>query len=76
MYESLLALHTVDPKTEDVVIVENVYIAHEYAGIQSANRPVKRSRAPTGLFQGVYLASICYHIIRRWLEPQVWAIIR
>ena len=46
MYENLLALHTVDPKNQDVVTVEDVYIASESAGFQAANKSVKRSRAP------------------------------
>ena len=48
MYENLLALHTVDPKNQDV------YIAPESAGIQAANKPAKRSRAPAEVPQGEF----------------------
>ena len=55
MYENLLALHMVDPINQDVVTVEDVYIASESAGIQSANKPAKRVRAPAEVPQGEFI---------------------
>ena len=48
MYENLLALHTVDPSNQEVITVEDIYVASESAGTQSASKPAKRSRAPSG----------------------------
>ena len=48
MYENLLALNTVDPSNQEVITVEDIYIASESAGTQSASKPAKRSRAPSG----------------------------
>ena len=45
MYENLLALNTVDPSNQEV---EDIYVAFESAGTQSASKPAKRSRAPSG----------------------------
>ena len=44
MYENLLALHTVDPSDQEVITVEDVYVASESVGTQSANKQAKRSR--------------------------------
>ena len=46
MYENLLALHTVDPSDQEVITVEDVYVASESVGTQSANKQAKRSRVP------------------------------
>ena len=48
MYENLLALHAVDPTNQEVITVEDIYVASESAGVQSANKPAKRSKAPLG----------------------------
>ena len=48
MYKNLLALHTVDPSNQEVITVEDIYVASESAGTQSASKPAKRSRAPSG----------------------------
>ena len=48
MYENLLALHTVDPSNQEVITVEDIYVASESAGTQSASKPAKRSRALSG----------------------------
>ena len=47
MYENLLALHTVDPSNQEVITVDDIYVASESAGTQSASKPAKRSRAPS-----------------------------
>ena len=47
MYENLLALHTVDPSNQEVITVDDIYVASEFAGTQSASKPAKRSRAPS-----------------------------
>ena len=46
MYENLLALHTVDPFDQKIIIitVEDVYVASESVGTQSASKQAKRSR--------------------------------
>ena len=44
MYENLLALHTVDPSDQEVITVEDVYVASESVGTQSASKQAKRSR--------------------------------
>ena len=46
MYENLLALHTVDPSDQEVITVEDVYVASESVGTQSANKQAKRSKVP------------------------------
>ena len=48
MYENVLALNTVDPSNQEVITVEDIYVASESAGTQSASKPAKRSRAPSG----------------------------
>ena len=35
MYENLLALHTVDPSNQEVITVEDIYVASDSAGTQS-----------------------------------------
>ena len=45
-YKNLLALHTVDPSDQEVITVEDVYVASESVGTQSANKQAKRSRVP------------------------------
>ena len=47
MYENLLALQTVDPSNQEVITVDDIYVASESAGTQSASKPAKRSRAPS-----------------------------
>ena len=47
MYENLLALHTVDPSNQEVITVDDIYVASESAGTQAASKPAKRSRAPS-----------------------------
>ena len=42
------ALHTVDQTNQEVITVEDIYVASESAGTQSASKPAKRSRAPSG----------------------------
>ena len=44
MYKNLLA---VDPSNQEVITVEDIYVASESAGTQSASKPAKRSRAPS-----------------------------
>ena len=46
MYENLLALHTVDPFDQKIIsiTVEDVYVASESVGTQSASKQAKRSR--------------------------------
>ena len=39
MYENLLALHTVDLSNQEVITVEDISIASESAGTQSASKP-------------------------------------
>ena len=46
MYESLLALHSVDLSDQEVITVEDVYVASESEDIQSASKQAKRSRVP------------------------------
>ena len=46
MYENLLALHMVDPSDQEIITVEDIYVASESVGTQSANKQAKRSRAP------------------------------
>ena len=46
MYENLLALHTVDPSDQEVITVEDVYVASESVSTQSASKQTKRSRVP------------------------------
>ena len=48
MYKNLLALHAVDPTNQAIITVEDIYVASESAGVQSANKPAKQSRAPSG----------------------------
>ena len=48
MYENLLALHAVDPTNQEVITVEDIYVASESDGVQSANKPTKQSKAPLG----------------------------
>ena len=45
MYENLLTLHTVDPSNQENITVEDIYVASESAGTQSASKQAKRSRA-------------------------------
>ena len=47
MFENLLALNTVDPSNQEVISVEDIDVASESAGTQSASKPAKRSRAPS-----------------------------
>ena len=47
MYENLLALHTVDPSNQEVITVDDIYVASESAGTQLASKPAKRTRAPS-----------------------------
>ena len=54
IYENLLALYTTDPKNQDVV-TEDVYITSESAGIQAANKPAKRSKAPAEVPQREFI---------------------
>ena len=71
MYENLLALHTVDPSNQEVITVDDIYVASESAGTRSASKPAKKSRAPSeepmGTLSGHYrkrnLLSHCKKII-------------
>ena len=47
MYENLLALHMVDPSDQEIITVEDIYVASESVRNQSANKQAKRSRAPS-----------------------------
>ena len=49
MYENLLALNTVDPSNQEVIIVEDIYVASESAGVQS-KRSRETSEEPLGDF--------------------------
>ena len=71
MYENLLALHTVDPSDQKVITVEDVYVASESVGTQSANKQAKRSKVPVEepLKDFITGRRVCCHIARRWLEP-------
>ena len=42
IYENLLALHIVDPYDQEVITVENVYVASESVSTQSASKQTKR----------------------------------
>ena len=49
MYDNLLALHTVNPSDREVITVksvEDVYVASESVGTQSASKQAKSSRVP------------------------------
>ena len=37
MYENLLALNTVDPSNQEVITVEDIYVASESAGVLSVH---------------------------------------
>ena len=78
MYENLLALHTVDPSDQEVITVEDVYVASESVGTQSANKQAKRSRVPVEepLKDFITGRRICCYIARRWLEPWFCAILQ
>ena len=45
IYENLLALYTVDPYDQEVITVEDVYVASKVS-TQSASKQTKRSRVP------------------------------
>ena len=47
MYKNLLALHMVDPSDQEIITVEDIYVASESVRNQSANKQAKRSRAPS-----------------------------
>ena len=49
MYENFLALNTVDPSNQEVIIVEDIYVASESAGVQS-KRSRETSEEPLGDF--------------------------
>ena len=49
MYENLLALNTVDPSNQEVITVEDIYVASESAGVQS-KRSRETSEEPLGDF--------------------------
>ena len=55
MFENLLALNTVDPSNQEVISVEDIDVASESAGTQSASKPAKRSRAPSAEPMGDFL---------------------
>ena len=42
----MLALHTVDPSDQEVITVEDVYVASQSVGTQSASKQAKRSKVP------------------------------
>ena len=73
MYENLLALNTVDPSNQEVITVEDIYVASESAGTQSVSKPAT-FHLPLGTFwralRRFHLAiaggGICYHIA--WLD--------
>ena len=46
MYKNLLALHMVDPSDQEIITVEDIYVASESVRNPSANKQAKRSRAP------------------------------
>ena len=46
IYKNLLALHMVDPSDQEIITVEDIYVASESVGNQDANKQAKRSRAP------------------------------
>ena len=43
MYKNLLALHIVDPSDQEIITVEDIYVASESVRNQSANKQAKRS---------------------------------
>ena len=49
MYENLLASNTVDPSNQEVITVEDIYVASESAGVQS-KRSRETSEKPLGDF--------------------------
>ena len=49
MYENLLALNTVDPSNQEVITVEDIYVASESAGVQS-KQSRETSEEPLGDF--------------------------
>ena len=74
MYENLLALHAVDPTNQAIITVEDIYVASESAGMQSANKPAKQSRAPPGKPIGDFIwpmekKGLCDHIAGRQMDP-------
>ena len=42
----MLALHTVDPSDQEVITVEDVYVASQSVGTQSASKQAMRSKVP------------------------------
>ena len=49
MFENLLASNTVDPLNQEVITVEDIYVASESAGVQS-KRSRETSEKPLGDF--------------------------
>ena len=49
MYENFLAFNTVDPSNQEVITVEDIYVASESAGVQS-KRSRETSEEPLGDF--------------------------